>query len=214
VSLGAGRAAVRNSAFLVDAVGDVHATYDKMHLVPFGETSTWLIPPSLARRLGVPDDYSEGDTPTLFAVATTRFGVLICWEGIYAAAAGTLARAGAELLVNLSNDDWFGGHAAAEQHFHATLLRAVETRRFLLRATNSGVTAVVDPRGLVLVSAPRDVATVVPARVTAVSGLTPYTRVGDAFAWACVLIALAGVLVAARRAGGRPSRPRTRSDAG
>jgi apolipoprotein N-acyltransferase len=195
VSLGPGRAAVRNSAFLVDAAGTLRTTYDKMHLVPFGETSTWLLPAALQRRLGLPDDYSAGDAATLFDVDGARAGVLICWEGIYAGAARALARAGATLLVNLSNDDWFGGHAAAEQHFRATLLRAVETRRPLLRATNSGVTALVDPRGVVVAAGPRDAIAVVSGTVTALSTSTLYTRIGDVFAWACLVAALGALLV-------------------
>jgi apolipoprotein N-acyltransferase len=95
----------------------------------------------------------------------------------------------------LRNDDWFGGHAAVEQHFRATLLRAVETRRVLLRATNSGITAVVDPRGVVVAAAPPETPVVLPARATALSGSTLSVRAGDAFAWACVAIALGGVLV-------------------
>jgi len=200
VALGPGSAAVRNSAFLVDAAGALRATYDKMHLVPFGETSTWLLPAALQRRLGVPDDYSAGDAATLFDVDGARAGVLICWEGIYAGAARALARAGATLLVNLSNDDWFGGHAAAEQHFRATLLRAVETRRPLLRATNSGVTALVDARGIVIVAAPRDAATVLAGTVTTLSTPTLYTRIGDVFAWTCLLAALGGLLLPRPRA--------------
>jgi apolipoprotein N-acyltransferase len=175
--------------------GTLLATYDKMHLVPFGETSTWLLPAALQRSLGVLDDYSAGDTATLFDVAGVRAGILICWEGIYASTARALSRAGADLLVNLSNDDWFGGHAATEQHFRATLLRAVETRRFLLRATNSGVTAIVDPRGIVVASAPPGAPAVVTDHVVAVSVTTPYVRGGDVFAWACLVVALGALLV-------------------
>jgi apolipoprotein N-acyltransferase len=109
--------------------------------------------------------------------------------------ARALARSGAELLVNLSNDDWFGGHAAVEQHFRASLLRAVETRRFLLRATNSGVTAIVDPRGVVTASAPRDAPAIVAGQVAAASVETLYVRIGDVFAWTCLLISLAALLV-------------------
>jgi apolipoprotein N-acyltransferase len=199
VSLGAGSAAVRNSAFLVDATGTLRATYDKIRLVPFGEASTWLLPETLQRRLGIPQNYSAGDTATLFDIGGTRAGVLICWEGIYASAARALVRAGAEVLVNLSNDDWFGGRAAVEQHFRASLLRAAETRRPLLRATNSGVTAVVDPHGVVVARAAPDVPMIVTANVTAVSQTSVYTRIGDVFAWACLLGAL-GALFAPRRA--------------
>jgi len=101
--------------------------------------------------------------------------------------------------VNLSNDDWFGGRAAVEQHFRASLLRAVETRRPLLRATNSGVTAVVDPRGVVVARAAPDVPMIVTANVRAGSQMSIYTRIGDVFAWACLLSAL-GALLAPRRA--------------
>src|SRR5262249_32992086 len=104
VPLGTGSAAVRNSAFLVDATGALRATYDKIRLVPFGEAPTWLLPRSLQRRLGIPQNYSAGDTATLLDVGGTPAGVLICWEGIYAGAARALVRAGAALLVNLSND--------------------------------------------------------------------------------------------------------------
>jgi apolipoprotein N-acyltransferase len=199
VSLGVGSAAVRNSAFLVDATGTLRATYDKIRLVPFGEAPTWLLPEALQRRLGIPQNYSAGDTPTLLDIGGTHAGVLICWEGIYASAARALVRAGAALLVNLSNDDWFGGRAAVEQHFRASLLRAVETRRPLLRATNSGVTAVVDPRGVVMARAAPDIAMIVTANVTAGSQMSIYTRIGDVFAWACLLSAL-GALLAPRRA--------------
>ena len=198
VSLGAGSAAVRNSAFLVDATGTLRASYDKIRLVPFGEAPTWLLPEALQRRLGIPQNYSAGDTPTLLDIRGTHAGVLICWEGIYASAARALVRAGAALVVNLSNDDWFGGRAAVEQHFRASLLRAVETRRPLLRATNSGVTAVVDPRGVVVAVATPDVPMIVTATVMAESRVSIYTRIGDVFAWACLLAALGALLVPRR----------------
>lgn len=190
VALTPERATIRNSAFLLDAGGRVRGVYDKLHLVPFGETSTWLLPPALAARLGLADDYSAGDAPALLETGGVPFGVLICWEGIHADAARTLVRRGARFLVNLSNDDWFGGRAATEQHFRATLLRAVETRRFLLRATNSGVTAIVDPAGRVVATAARGVPAVTRGRVTAERAPTPYARVGDAFGAACALLAV------------------------
>src|SRR5262245_56503620 len=210
VSLGAGSAAVRNSAFLVDATGTLRATYDKIRLVPFGEAPTWLLPEALQRRLGIPQNCSAGDAPTLLDIGGTHAGVLICWEGIYASAARALVRAGAALLVNLSNDDWFGGRAAVEQHFRASLLRAVETRRPLLRATNSGVTAVVDSRGVVVERAIPDVPMIVTANVTAGSQMSIYTQIGDVFASACLLIAL-GALVAPRAARREPAAVSRRS---
>jgi apolipoprotein N-acyltransferase len=188
------RASVRNAAYLVDAEARILAVYDKRHLVPFGETSTWLIPAPLARRLRLEANYSAGTEPTLFAVHGHAFATFICWEGIYASTVADSVRAGATFLVNLSNDDWFGGRAAREQHLRATWLRAVETRRSLVRATNSGVTTVVDPRGIPIVTAARDRPVFVAARVTAETGLTPYARFGDLFGWLCVGVAVAAVL--------------------
>jgi apolipoprotein N-acyltransferase len=194
-----GRASIRNAAHLVDARGTIRGVYEKRHLVPFGEASTWLVPAFLQRRLGLRADYSAGDGAPLLDVAGTPIATLICWEGIYAAGAASLVRDGARLLVNLSNDDWFGGRAAAEQHFDATLLRAVETHRALVRVTNSGVTAVVDERGVLVAAAPRDEATILPARVALAGDLTVYTRIGDAFAWACAAVSLLAVAVPPRR---------------
>lgn len=199
VALGPGRASIRNSAYLLDAEGTIRAVYDKRHLVPFGEVSTWLVPAVLQRRVGLTDNYVAGDVATLFEVAGVRFATLICWEGIYAETVRGLVRAGAELLVNLSNDDWFGGHAAREQHFQATLLRAVEARRFLVRVTNSGATAIVDPRGVVVVAVPRDTAADVRGRVTAEDVVTVYARIGDAFAWGCVLLVAWAVIAPSSR---------------
>ncbi|MGH7893389.1 MAG: apolipoprotein N-acyltransferase [Candidatus Binatia bacterium] len=188
IAVGPGRAATRNSAYMLDRGGAVLGVYDKRHLVPFGETSTWLLPGRLPQWLGITETYTPGDALTLLPVRGAHLATLICWEGIYADAAREAVRAGADVLVNLSNDDWFGPRAAKEQHFRATMLRAVETRRFLVRVTNSGVTGVVDPRGAVVATAPRDAAAVVPARITALAGRTLYTRIGDAFAWVCVLV--------------------------
>ena len=204
VMLAPDRAATRNSAYLLDSAGAVRGLYDKRHLVPFGEMSTWLLPGGLPRWLGIEEAYSAGDSLPLFAIDGVRFATSICWEGIYPDTARDAVLAGAEFLVNLSNDDWFGPRAATEQHFRATLLRAIETRRFLVRVTNSGLTAVVDPRGAVVAAAPRDEPAVVSAEVVPLDGATPYTRVGDAFSWACTLAAaLALVAPASRGYGGR-----------
>jgi apolipoprotein N-acyltransferase len=192
VSTESGRASVRNAAYLVDEGGAVRGVYDKLRLVPFGETPPWLLPRSLRERLALPDDYSPGDTPTILRHADVAIGPAVCWEGIYAELVRPQVRAGATLLASLSNDDWFGGRAAVEQHFRATLLRAVETRRWLVRATNTGVTAIVDPRGVAVV-APRAEAVVLPGRVTLETGVTAYVWFGDVFAWVCCGVAVIGL---------------------
>jgi apolipoprotein N-acyltransferase len=192
VSAEGGRASVRNAVYLVDARGAVRAAYDKLRLVPFGETPPWLLPRSIRERLALPDDYTPGDGPTLLRHANAAVGPVVCWEGIYAELVRPQVRAGAMLLASLSNDDWFGGRAAVEQHFRATLLRAVETRRWLVRATNTGVTAIVDPRGVAVV-APRPEAAVLAGRVTLETGTTAYVWLGDVFAWGCCVVAAIGL---------------------
>ncbi len=96
-------------------------------------------------------------------------------------------------LVNLSNDSWFGDQPSLQQHFHAVLFRAVENRRFLLRATNAGIMAIVDPRGVVIATAPRNAAVVLAGAIVPIQARTLCTRLGDAFGWGCLGVALAAL---------------------
>jgi len=98
---------------------------------------------------------------------------------------------GASVLVNISNDGWYGRSAAAAQHFNIVRLRAVETRRFLLRATNTGITAVVDPVGRVVAQAPSFERATLPAKFSYRSEQSPYTRNGDWFAAFCAVLTVA-----------------------
>lgn len=189
----------RNSAFLLDRGGRIVESYDKLRLTPFAETSPLSALPWLRRRFASRDVYTPGERQQLFDAKGSPFAVLICFEIIYADLALDAVRAGARFLVNISNDDWFGGAPALEQHFDAALFRAVETRRFLLRATNSGITAVVDPRGAVIAEARRDEATTLAAEVAAIEYMTPYARWGDVFAWVCVAITFVQGILTRRR---------------
>ena len=192
VPLDGGGVTLRNSAWLLEPGRGVVAVHDKSRLAPFGEASPWSLLGPVARLAGVRDEYSAGTDATLFVVDGHRLGTLICFEAIYADVARRLVADGAELLVNVSNDAWFGGHAGMAQHFRAALLRAVETRRWLVRGTNAGITAAIDPRGVVVARAPMDVPAVLAVDPVPAVGRTPYVRWGDWFAWTCV-----GVLVIA-----------------
>ncbi|MBI3783880.1 MAG: apolipoprotein N-acyltransferase [Deltaproteobacteria bacterium] len=186
-----GSASLRNSAYLLDESGRVVSVYDKMRLTPYGESL-----PEIARifagRPNAEGEYVAGDRPTQFEVVGRRFATIICYEAIYAELVRDLVLGGAEFVVNISNDGWFGSQPSLEQHFYAALFRAVENRRYLLRATNAGITAVIDPHGTVTMRAPRNQATLLTSEVTPFGALTFYTRYGDVFAWLCVV----GVLVA------------------
>jgi apolipoprotein N-acyltransferase len=195
-----GRVEFRNAAFLLTPAGHVAAYYDKLRLTPFAEYAPWPASALARRRHARSDLYTPGEAWTLFEVAGHRFATLICYEAIYADLVRRFVGAGAEFLVNISNDDWFGARPAVMQHFHAALLSAVAHRRPLVRVTNTGVTAVVAPTGAVVARAPVGtaaslVATVAPIRATAV-----YTRYGDAFAWLCVGLAGLALIIARRSA--------------
>ncbi len=189
-----GRDRPYNSAVMLAPSGELVGQYDKMHLVPFGEyvPYRWLLG-WIGRVVPELSDFAPGTTRTLVPTPQGRAAVLICYEAIFPGEVRSLVARGAELLVNISNDGWFGQSAAPEQHFEMARLRAVETRRYLLRATNSGITAVIDPYGRVLDQARREQRLVFPASFAARTERTFYVRFGDWFAWLCLVVALAAL---------------------
>jgi apolipoprotein N-acyltransferase len=193
-----GRAALHNSAFLVDAVRGVQPVYDKIDLTPWAERPPW---PVGAWRDVVPASatgYTAGAPAPLPDLRGHLFGVTICSEAIYAARVADQARRGATFLVNLANDGWFGDRPALAQHAAAVALRAVETRRFLMRVTPTGISTVVAPSGAVLETAAPGTESLLVADVTPIDVLTPYVRLGDVFGWACVGAVVLEVLLAGR----------------
>ena len=127
------------------------------------------------------------------------FGVLICFEVIYPELSRDLARGGARFLLNLSNDAWFGDSSGLEQHFAMSVFRAVETRRALARATNTGVTALIAPSGRIAARFPDHARGAWIVRVPLREGFTPYTRAGDIFAFSAAIAAAAALALAPRR---------------
>jgi len=203
---GHGRARrIYNSAFL-SRPGAAPLVYDKRRLVPFSETHPW------GRRFGAlrgdldVAEYRPGREPGLFHWNGPTLGVLICFEAIYPEMARELARGGARVLVNLSNDGWFLGRGGQEQHLAQVVLRAVETGLPVVRATTTGISAVISPDGTLRAQLGRDRQGVLQAAVAAPPRrLTPYVRLGDAFAAACTGTWLLALGAAARRR--RPSNP-------
>ncbi len=176
----------RNSALLLGQDGRVRSAYSKVRLTPFAEYWPALLP---GRPVGGSDAYVPGQDSAPLDSAGGRLGVLICSEGFYPDLAISRVRDGAQILVNLANDAWFGGTPALEQHFAATAIRAVETRRFLLRSSNMGMTAIVSPWGETIASDPGLEPSIVVSDIHRQDGLSLYVRFGDWFAWACVLLA-------------------------
>ena len=185
-----GQDVMYNSAFLVGPDTTVLGRYDKIHLVPFGE----YIP--LRRLLFFLDklvagigDFRSGEAYTVMAIPQGRFAVLICFEGIFPDLVRHFVRHGAQFLVNITNDAWFGYSPASYQHLSMVVFRAVENRLPIVRAANTGISAVIDSTGRLSQQTDLFVRTWIKARITPAGGATTfYTRWGDLFAYGCILV--------------------------
>ncbi|HKF26394.1 MAG TPA: apolipoprotein N-acyltransferase, partial [Candidatus Acidoferrum sp.] len=181
-----------NSAVLVDPQGQKIFSYDKRHLVPFGEYEPFplihRVVQSVSSEVG---GFHKGQVASTGQLpGGYKFGVFICYEAIYPGEVRDFAAKGANLLINISNDGWFGRSAAADQHLRMARLRAVENRRWVLRVTNSGLTAAIDPYGRLYQTIPRDVRGAVDLPYDFRTDTTLYTRFGDWLAWLCVAVSV------------------------
>jgi apolipoprotein N-acyltransferase len=185
-----------NSALIVGADGARVGRYDKIHLVPFGEYIPFQNLLTFAHKLtGRVSSFTRGDERKVFILpgsngARHRYGVFICYEAVFADEVRQFARLGAEVLVNISDDGWYGDTSAAWQHLNMARMRAIENRRWLLRDTNTGVTAVIDPYGRVRQSIPRHALDALPAQFGFRDDITFYTAHGDVFGWLCAIFGL------------------------
>ncbi len=192
-----------NSASFISPQGEFVGRYNKIHLVPFGEyvpyRDLFFFAHHLTKQIS---DFSRGTERNVFTANGHRYGVFICYESIFADEIREFARNGAQVFVNVSDDGWYGDTSAPWQHLNMARMRAIENHRWILRDTNSGVTAAIDPQGRVVQSSPRHVFTSLPAMYGFRDDLTFYTRYGDVFAWTCVIIVV-GAVAGARRLGRR-----------
>lgn len=189
---------VFNSAQLVEPDGSMGARYDKIHLVPFGEFVPFRhllsFAESLTHDIG---DLSRGNERNVLAIGDHKVGTFICYESIFPDEVRRFAQNGAELFVNLSDDGWYGDYGAPGQHLNMARMRAIENGRWLLRATNNGITASISPLGELVSTASRNVRTVLQAPYSFESRTTFYTRHGDWFAHACAIISVLALIMAA-----------------
>jgi len=186
-----------NSAEFVAPDGQFLGRYDKIHLVPFGEYVPYkgLIAFAGTLTQGV-SSFSRGGLRKVFTAQGHTFGAFICYEAVFADEIRHFAKNGAEVFVNISDDGWYGDTSAPWQHFNMARMRAIENRRWIVRATNSGVTAAVDPLGRVTQSAPRHVLTSLSVRYGYRKDVTFYSRYGDVFAILCAIIAIVAASLA------------------
>jgi len=185
-----------NSALFVRPDGAVAGRYDKIHLVPWGEYIPYKNFFSFAKNLTQQaGDMTHGWRRVVFSSGGHRFGVFICYEEIFGDEIRLFAKQGAQVLVNISNDGWYGDTCAPWQTLNMSRMRAIENRRWLLRDTNTGITTVIDPYGRLTASVQRHALTSLAARYGYRSDHTFYTLHGDLFAYLCGIITL-GIIAA------------------
>lgn len=190
-----GRLYPYNSAALLGPGGERLYTYDKIHLVAFGEYVPWrnllTFAEKLVQEVG---DFHAGSERTVGQLPGGKFATVICFEAVFPNEVRQFVAGGAELLVNISNDGWFGRSAAPDQHLAMARVRAVENRRWLLRATNNGYSVAVDPYGRIVSRMETDRRAALDVPFAFRSQRTLYSRFGDWLAWLCV--AVSGVMLA------------------
>jgi apolipoprotein N-acyltransferase len=186
-----------NSAFVVAPSGETVARGDKLHLVPFGEyvPLNRLLPFVNKLVVGI-GDFSPGEHAVLLDVGRTRVGLLVCYEGIFPELAREYVRNGARILVNITNDAWYGRSSAPFQHFSIAVFRAVETRTPLLRAANTGITAIIDQNGHISTMSNLFQEDFRTSEIKPGSGDSLYLKIGDSPAWLCVIMTSVVVLFA------------------
>ena len=181
------RARPQNSSVTLDRNGRRLSSYSKMHLVPFGEFVPWpfhLFVEKITMQAGM---FRPGNQISVATVDGRGIGTFICYESVFANSIRKFTRQGAELLVNISNDSWYARSAARDQHLLVARMRAVENGRWILRATNDGVTTSIDPGGRVAAALPSYVPDTLDAGFDYRSELTGFVRYGEWLWWICLL---------------------------
>ncbi len=180
-----------NSVFHVDGRGVLAGRYDKRRLVPFGEYIPLRRALFFLQKLTVgADDFSRGTTSSLFSAGGARVSASVCYEAIFPGILRDAVREGATVLVNVTNDAWFGDTVAPRQHLAMARIRCVELRRPMFRAANSGISAVIDSGGGIVASLGLFRRGVVLGEVRPGTGMTLYAKTGEIFGISCIIISL------------------------
>lgn len=201
-----------NSAYLVDPYGKVLGKYDKVHLVPYGE----YVPlkcffPFLGKMVEAVGDFEPGKMGQVLSWGCQKIGILICFEAIFPELARSMAQNGAQILINITNDAWFGKSSAPYQHLSMVVFRAVENHLAVARAANTGISAFVDPVGRLLDETPLFEEATRTRLLPMMKYKSFYCRHGDIFAIGCALISLVVCIGAfcrfSKSSGNLPTRP-------
>lgn len=175
-----------NSAYLISPDGKVHGKYNKTHLVPFGEyVPLKTLLPFVGKLVEGVGDFRPGLKGQTVPWNDYRLGIQICYEIIFPNLARAMTRNNAALLVNLTNDAWYGRSSAPYQHFSMAVFRAIENRRSLIRSANTGISGFIDPVGRIMASTPLFQDAAITQPMPLIQAKTIYTRFGDLFALLC-----------------------------
>jgi apolipoprotein N-acyltransferase len=184
-----GKGLLANSAILLDPSGTVAYHYDKIHLVPFGE----YVP--LKRVLFFLDkvvtgigDYAPGRKYIKAETPFGKFATLVCYEITFPGLVRKFYKDGGDFMVTITNDAWFGDTAGPYQHFSMAVLRAVENRKPVVRAANTGISGFIDSNGKILSSTPLSVRVVLTGDILTDGTRSFYSRYGDLFAYLCIIV--------------------------
>ncbi len=180
-----------NSVFLLGEGGIPEGRYDKRHLVPFSEYIPLRSIFFFLRKLTEgEEDFSSGTGPALLTVRGAAVGASICYEAVFPGIIRDSVRGGAKWLVNVTNDAWFGDTVAPHQHLAMARMRSVEFRRPMVRAANSGISAIIDERGEVTASLGLFRRGTLVAPIRPDEGMTVYAKTGEMFAISCTIITI------------------------
>ncbi len=190
-----------NSAMLLDRNYDVQGLFKKSHLVPFSEYVPKFFKTLLGIKQIIPNtgSFDEGAPGSTLDWDGIRAGVLICFEGVFPEVTRAYAGNGADFLINLTNDAWFGASSMLHQHLAMYAFRAVESGKYLVRGANTGVSAFFSPTGDILTETRPYTRTIVRSTIKRLHNNTAYGLVGDLPAWGCCLIAAIWLGMAWRR---------------
>ena len=182
-----------NSAYLISPDGEITGRYDKIHLVPYGEyvplRRIFFFLEKLVVGVG---DFIPGKEPIPLTVGDEKTGVLICYEGIFPQISRGYKKKGATLLVNITNDAWFGTSSAPYQHLTMTAFRAIENRLYIIRAANTGISAIISPTGEIISRTGLFERTALSGMVGFIDECTFYSKYGNVFVYLC-FICLTGI---------------------
>ena len=185
-----------NSAFLLSPQGKILGRYDKVHLVPYGEYVPLrkMFPFINKLVIGV-GDFRSGEGYNPLTMNDHKLGVLICYEGIFPEASRAYKKMGADLLVNITNDAWFGSTSAPYQHLSMTVFRAVENRLYIVRSANTGISAIIDPTGRIVAQTELFERTALRDTIKFINNKTFYSVYGDVFVLICMTTLVCCIII-------------------